>query len=460
MTKKPNILFFGIDSLRRDHMSLYNYSKLTTPYMDKYLSEDSVIFDNMFSPAIPTSPGYASMLTGMDSFGTNVVALRHQGEYPEGITTFQEVLGENGYNTTCIGFPHFAARGFQKYLDYPVSWGSWENGRSPKAESMNDVAIPELERLAGEDKPFLLFMRHMDPHSPYLPPSPYERMFYSDDEFDKANESLKPVYDFKPFRDYFYTWFPPYCTDSDYIVAQYDGAVAYMDACINIILNKLEHLGIADDTIVIFTSDHGETLYDHDCYFDHHSMYDNCLVVPLAIKFPKMFKGSKRYQDYAYLKDVMPTLLSMIGIDTGIKFDGRNLLDVVSGKAPQEPEMYITEATWMRKHGWRTPEWKLMIALEPDFHFKPEVELYNLIKDPTEYNNVANEEPEVVKMLTDRMLAHIAKREKEVGREAPIYTNLNWSGHGRPFTSSEEAYNTLHIGDPEAARKLQERAKK
>ena len=78
----------------------------------------------------------------------------------------------------------------------------------------------------------------------------------------------------------------------------------------------------------------------------------------------------------------------------------------------------------MRKHGWRTPEWKLMIALEPDFHFKPEVELYNLIKDPEEYHNLAEEEPEIVETLKKRMLAWIDKREKETGRTAPIYTNF------------------------------------
>jgi hypothetical protein len=110
----------------------------------------------------------------------------------------------------------------------------------------------------------------------------------------------------------------------------------------------------------------------------------------------------------------------------------------------------------MRKHGWRTPEWKLMIALEPDFHFKPEVELYNLVEDPTEYNNVADKYPEVVELLKNKMLAHIAKREAETGRTAPIYTNLNWNGFGRPFTSSEEAYNTMHIGNPDDAKKLQE----
>src|SRR5690606_7872390 len=112
-----------------------------------------------------------------------------------------------------------------------------------------------------------------------------------------------------------------------------------------------------------------------------------------------------------------------------------------------ESEVYITECTWMRKHGWRTPEWKLIIALEPDVHGFPAVELYNLVEDPEELNNVAEEEPELVAFLKSRMEAHIAKREQETNRTNPMYTNLNWHGHGGgPFTSSEQAFNTLYIG--------------
>lgn len=115
----------------------------------------------------------------------------------------------------------------------------------------------------------------------------------------------------------------------------------------------------------------------------------------------------------------------------------------------------------MRKHGWHTPEWKLIHALEPDFHGKPEVELYNLIKDPGENHNVAAEEPEVVAMLEARMQAYIAKREKETGRTNPMYTNLNWHGMGcGPFKTSEQAYTTLHIGTPKAAQELQDKDKK
>ena len=131
---------------------------------------------------------------------------------------------------------------------------------------------------------------------------------------------------------------------------RYDGAIAYMDASIRIILDKLEYLGIADDTIVVFTSDHGETLYDHDCYFDHHSMYDNCLIVPLAIKFgkgcKKYFRGCKHVQTYAYEKDIMPTILAMLCIETDVNFDCRNLFDVLDGKVPEEPECYITAVSY------------------------------------------------------------------------------------------------------------------
>ncbi|MGQ9628823.1 MAG: sulfatase family protein [bacterium] len=454
--KKPNLILFGIDSLRADHMSLYGYHRLTTPHIDKFAAGGTV-FENAFSPHIPTTSGYASMLTGMDCFGTGVVALRHKGELGSHVKTLAEVLGEQGYNTTCVGFKgNPASRGFQNYLDFE-GWGSFEEGRSHKAENLNAVAIPELKRLAGENKPFFLFLRHMDPHAPYLPPRPFERIFYDGNEFDKDNHSLDPVYAFKPFRDFFATWFPPGCTDKDYIIAQYDGAVAYMDACIANIFATMEALGIEGETLVVIDSDHGETHYDHDCYFDHHGLYECTLRVPLVFRYPGRVPAGKRIPDYCQLKDVMPTILELMGIETDIEFNGRSLVPLMEGKPrTPEPEFYITECTWMRKHGWRTPEWKLIHALEPDFHFKPEVELYNLIVDPEESHNLAEEEPEVVAMLEGRMQAFIKMREKETGRTNPMYTNLDWHGKGcGPFKTSQQAYDTLYIGSIKVARQLQ-----
>jgi arylsulfatase A-like enzyme len=145
-----------------------------------------------------------------------------------------------------------------------------------------------------------------------------------------------------------------------------------------------------------------------------------------------------------------------MGIENNLPMEGRSLMPLVRGEYREpEPEFYITECTWMRKHGWRTPEWKLIVALEPDFHFKPELELYNLIKDPEENHNVADENPEVVEALKTRMYAWIAKREKETGRPAPIYTNFLMNG--RPFKSSQEAYDSKYIGGIADAVKLQQK---
>ena len=460
--RKPNLLLIGIDSLVSTHMSCYGYHRLTTPHIDKF-AEGGTLFENTFCPHVPTTSGYGSMLTGRDCFGTNCVALRHQGQMREGVPTLAEVLAEDGYNTTCVGFRgNPAARGFQEYLDY-AGWGSREEGRSPKAQKLNEVAIPELTRLAGEEEPFFLFLRHMDPHSPYLPPEPYDRMFYHGNECAPANASMEPVLTFKPFCDYFVTWMPPGITDKDYVIAQYDGAVAYMDACIQAIFTTLDALEIADETIVVLNSDHGETLYDHECWFDHHGIYDNTLRVPLIIRYPGRVPARLRVPGYCQHKDLMPTLMELMELEPGLKFEGESLMQLARGEKPElDTEFYITECTWMRKHGWRTPEWKLIVALEPDFHFKPPVELYNLVDDPDELHNLADEKPDVVASLRERMETFIARREEEEGIRNPMLTQGSWHGHpevGPAFESSRQAYDTLHIGDPKEAARLQAKAR-
>ncbi|NLO75106.1 MAG: sulfatase-like hydrolase/transferase [candidate division WS1 bacterium] len=453
--KKPNLLLIGIDSLRADHMSLYGYPRLTTPHMDAYAARGAT-FSRCYSPHIPTTPAYTSMFTGLDCFSMDVVALRHEGGLRPELRTLAETLGDAGYATTCVGFSgNPASRGFQKYLDFS-GWGSWDEGRSPKAENLNEVALPELKSLAAEAEPFFLFLRHMDPHSPYLPPGPFERLFYGGDECDPNNDSLNEVYAFKPFADYFRSWFPPGCTDKEYVIAQYDGAVAYMDACLGNIFTTLTALGLDEETLVVITSDHGETLQDHNCYYDHHGLYDPTLHVPLAFVFPGKVPAGARFEDFVHQKDLAPTILQLLGVKPEQKPDGRSLVPLMKGRPRRpEPEYYLTEATWMRKHGWRTPEWKLIHALEPDFHFKPEIELYNLLQDPGEDHNLASQEPEVVAFLEARMQAHIARREEQTGRTNPIYTNVNWCERGRPFTSAQEAYDAQYIGSPAAANKLQ-----
>ena len=460
--KKPNILMVAIDSLRSDHMSGYGYHRHTTPHIDSF-ANGGTVFENTFSPHIPTTSGYISMLSGKDCFGTNCVALRHKGPLADGLKTLAEVLGSQGYETMCVGFNNNpASRGFQQYLTYEA-WGSREDAPLRKAELLNDVFVPELDRLASGEKPFFALLRHMDPHAPYLPPSPFDRMFYHGDPLDSTNKSMDPVLSFKPFCDFLASWMPEGITDKDYVIAQYDGEIAYMDSCIQRIFKQLEVLGILDDTIVVINSDHGETLYDHECWFDHHGLYDVTLRVPLIIRYPKKVPAGKRIAGYNQHKDLMPTLLELAGIETEIIFDGESLMSLVRGEKPSfESEIYITECTWMRKHGWRTPEWKLIVALEPDFHFKPEIELYNLLQDPEENVNIADLHPDVVKCLKGRLDSYVAKREQATGRQNPMFHQPRWHGKEGPdyFSSSQEAYDTLYIGSASEAKKLQADAKK
>lgn len=456
MSKKPNIILIGIDSLRADHMSGYGYSRLTTPHIDLF-AKAGTLFENHFSPHIPTTSGYSNMMTGMDVFRTQVVALRHKGEMHADIRPLQAILKEAGYTTTCVGFQSPSVRNFDKYLAFE-GWGAGPDGFSHKAENLNAVTIPELERLANGEEPFLLFMRHMDPHSPYLPPSPFNRIFYQGDPCDPQFTSMAPVMDFKPFCDYFASWMPEGITDAKFEVAQYDGAIAYMDSCIQNIFTAVDNLGIADNTIVVITADHGETLDEHECWFDHHGTYDNTLHIPLIIRFPGKMPAGKRVKGYSYQMDLVPTLLDLAGISVPDMFDGKSLLPLAKGEiASHAPEFYFTECTWMRKHGWRTPEWKLIVALEPDFHFKPPVELYNLIQDPEENNNLAEVLPKTVEYLKSRLDAWILMRETETGLPNPITNQPEW--HGTEgiayFESSQQAYDTLHIGDPGTAQRLQ-----
>ena len=482
MPEKPNVLLIAIDSIRADHMSCYGYERLTTPHIDRF-ANGGALFENTFSAHIPTTSAFASMLTGRDCFGTQVVALRHQGPLRADVPTAAEIFRGYGYNTTCVGFTgNPSARGFDNYIDY-AGWGSWSQGRSPKAQNLNDVTLPELERLNADDRPWFVMLRYMDPHAPYLPPAPYERMFYHGNECDPNNRSMDPVLNFKPFGTFFKSWMPPGISDKDYIIAQYDGAIAYMDACIQSIFTALERMGVLEDTIIALNGDHGETLYDHELWFDHHGIFDNVLHVPLIIRYPGAVPAGARVSGYNQHKDLLPTLLDLAGLDQphppaasrhlygehpinqggeveaeAPVFDGRSLLPMMRGEvASHESEFYISECTWMRKHGWRAPSWKLMIALEPDFHFKPEVELFNLVEDPNEDHNLAEERPDVVAALRARMEAWIAKREAETGFPNPMLTQGDWHGlkDVGAFKTSQQAYDTLFIGDLDKAIRLQ-----
>lgn len=423
MAKKlPNIVIFAIDSIRRDHMSCYGYGRGTTPHIDR-LARGGVLFENAFSAYIPTTPAYSTILTGRDVMGTQQPSLTPLHPlFPEQ-PTLPELLREAGYRSACVGFEGDFFRGFDEYRNFE-GWVSWEDRPARKAENLNAEAIPALEKMHKSGDPFLLFLRHMDPHAPYLPPAPFDTLFYSKDPCARGNPSMKPVFAFKPFAEFFKSWMPPGCTDKDYVIAAYDGAIAYMDTCIQRILTRIEELGIAAETLIIITGDHGETLYDHEIYFDHHGLYEPTLVVPLIYYWPGHVPAGVRPRAFTLHEDLIPTLLDVAGLKRvakGTKFDGVSLKPFFTDtEISPRSEFFISECTWMRKQGWRTPMWKFWEALEPDFHNKPPVELYDLVHDPEEAHNLADKEPAIVELLRGRMNAWLKKRERETGKGNPL----------------------------------------
>jgi arylsulfatase A-like enzyme len=423
MSSRPmNLLIFGIDSLRADHMSCYGYPRLTTPHSDR-LASQGVLFDNCYSAYIPTTPAYTSIMTGMDVMRHEMVALGPKGPIDPGIRLLPELLREAGYTSVRVGFGGDFFRGFDRILGYDEGWYAWQDRPARKAERLNDVTIPAMEELIAAGQPWMLFLRHMDPHAPYLPPSPYDGLFYKKDPTQPGLD-MTPVRDFPNFCDFHLSWMPEGIEDANHPIAMYDGALAYMDACIQQILTRLDELGQRDNTLVVYTADHGETLYDHGCYFDHHGLYEPTLHVPLIIRFPDGRGAGTRVPGFVLHEDLVPSLLEVLGqggLAERERMDGRSWVPLIQGERPNNhTEFYITECTWMRKRGWRTPQWKLIDALEPDFHGKPAVELYNLLDDPTEQDNLADREPRIVQCLKDRMTAWVEKRLSETGKPDPI----------------------------------------
>ena len=240
--RPPNLLIFAIDSIRRDHMSCYGYPRLTTPHMDR-LAARGTVFENAFSAYIPTTPAYVTMLTGRDIVANQQVALTPLGPMADDQPTLPELLKPAGYRSVMVGHGEWY-RGFDKHLQYEGWGGPWAERPSRKAENLNAVVLPELERLHQANKPWLLYLRHMDPHSPYYPPPPYDSLFYSKDPCSrKLPNTMNAVRAFKPFADYLLSWLPPGIRDAEFVIAQYDGALAYMDACIQRLVTRTEELG-------------------------------------------------------------------------------------------------------------------------------------------------------------------------------------------------------------------------
>lgn len=424
-----NIILFSLDTLRASSMSCYGNTNLTTPHLDA-LTSDATLFESCISPHIPTHPAHTTMFTGKDVLTHQIITQGGRLNLSENIKTIPELLSEAGYFTVAAdnlgrwfqrGFPENQYRGYQWETRY-------RNAR--KAEAVNQTAIEVLELAQSQDKPWFAFLHYWDPHTPYLPPLPFERMFYSGDECDPNNRSMDAVYACEPFTDYFRQWMckpdpddpeniskKRLWTDRRYVNSLYDASIAYMDASFSQLFQYLHDCGLMEETLLIIAADHGEELDEHELWYDHHGLYQTNCHIPLILHCPAVIPKEQRLDGLVSLKDIAPTVLDYAGqhaLAEREKMEGTSLRTLVEdGKDDGSSDaIYLTECGWMKKRGWQTKKWKLIVETggTPDVYNTPDVELYDLEEDPNEIYNLAEEADDIVAQLKNDMDDFLKRR--------------------------------------------------
>lgn len=425
-----NIVLISLDTTRADRLSCYGHFRPTSPNIDR-IAAGGALFTEFYSPHIPTFPGHTTMMTGRDVYAHQITGQSGVPELSAAIPTLAEILSSQGWFTAAAdNLGRWFQRGFQRYEGYV--WDTTAKKVWRKGEAVTEAALKVLDAAATQDKPFFLFLHYWDPHTPYLPPAPFSRMFYGGDEFDPSNRSMDALWAFENFKWYFHEWMPG-VTDIEFPKAQYDAEIAYMDACVAHVFARLQDLRVMDETLIVLTADHGEELDEHGCWFDHHGLYEPNVRIPFIIRLPGMVPAGARVPGFARTTDITPTLLDFAGVlDPAIPFDGMSLRPLLSAQSKiQNPvravwpkskigTLFLTENTWMKKRAIRTHTHKLIVSLEPDLHGFPPVELYDLLADPGEKTDVASERPEVVAELRLRLEDHVARRTADTGLPDPL----------------------------------------
>jgi len=385
-----NVLLIAIDTLRADRLGTYGYQKNTSPFIDKF-AKSAVVFENYFAPEIPTQPSYTSLYTGQYSITHNIVTHGGSRTLSDKTPVLPEILHQNDYTTCAIDnllqMKPWFARGYEFYI---VTSYNLPGFQFVSADMVNNRALEWLDNHHKEK--FFMFIHYWDPHTPYLPPKRYRKLFYEGNPSDPKDRSMKEFFKTPHGQWFKNSWLKELggnITDADYVAAMYDSEIRYTDDAVKKVVNKLKTLGILEDTVIIILSDHGEVLTEHPGFFDHHGLYEENIHVPLIIRFPNR-EYKKRVNQLVLTPDIAPTILEILGIETPNSMEGISFLPKITGEDTSETYDFFTtqECAWQAK--WAIREWpyKLIVAMGPDLHNQPKEELYNLEKDPTEQRNI------------------------------------------------------------------------
>ena len=431
---KPNIVFIVIDTLRADRLSCYGYSRQTSPNIDA-LAREGVRYAKVIAPGGWTLPTHASIFSGMyvSKHGANL-----EGNYlGDDLLTMAEYFSGKGYysvgfcNNVWISDQNGFVQGFQSYYEMWKSlsilysteellWQVYKRNRygmdrgdlhmlNKDAAITNRFILEWIEKNYPKQHPVFLFINYMDVHAPYKPQKTISYPFLS-----KAD--LKKSYNEDPA--YFHFYHQKYDAEAIRdINLLYDGGIYYVDYQIGELFKKLFRILPEDDTIIIITSDHGESLGEHQMIGHDMMLYNTVISVPLIIRYPKLFDPGSVVSLPVQSVDIFPTLVRILDPDEKdvlSEMQGKSLMGLKEeNRHPFLISEYFYPESWIR--GWK----KSLPDIDPsridvfnrriktiergDYkliqYSDGTVELYDIKGDPSEENNIIAENPEIASEL-------------------------------------------------------------
>lgn len=384
----PNVLLITIDTLRADRLGTYGYRPARTPHLDR-LAAEGVRFDDAIAVAPITAPSHSSILTGLLP---PVHGVRDNGTYslPPEAVTLAERLRDRGWATHAIVSAIVLNRryqldqGFESYDD--DLWSEDEPKlfmiRDRPARKTSDRFLAWLDQhfaAADAQRPFFAWIHYFDPHQPYEP--------------EAIDRAMAPN--------------------------PYDAEIAGVDRAIGRILDRLREQKQLDDTLIVVTADHGESLGEHGEKTHAVFVYDATVKVPLLMRWPQRLPVGEVYAGPVSSIDIVPTILGALGLPGGEDTQGRNLLPALRGEeeAPRQPqysESLVAELGFGMAplHALRADGYKWIRAPKP--------ELYDLKKDPRELVNLFPDERRPAAALEKELTELLAS-----SRERAFAANAN-----------------------------------
>jgi arylsulfatase A-like enzyme len=424
--KLPNILLIVMDATRARHLSCYGYHRPTTPNIERF-AERAVLYETAISPSGWSLPAHASIFTGLypSKHGADD---QHKYLTPE-IPTMAEVLRSRGYHTCAfcyneyVGSPTGLNRGFEEFN--PVMGRALhpmrkvarkiERGiasllglRDTGTLYINGQVKSKLRQLQVDERPFFLFVHYNEPHGPYRPPRRYNSYLPKGVSRRAAGQVNQDQW--KYFVD------PTSMTERDFEIlrALYDAEITYLDSQIARVFRWLEDMGALDETLIIITADHGDNIGDHQLMGHSYCLYDTLLHVPLIIHYPNGAMAPHRVTHQVQTLDILPTILAMLGDNSSEPCDSLQGYDLLSSDRHEftiaeqsRPDLSILHQRFPDVDVSRFDRALKMIRTDRYKYIQgsdERYELYDLVQDPEEKNNIIDENPGIANSLNQHLI--------------------------------------------------------